>query len=179
MTFLDKLTPDQRNLVIRLPYRIGVWVSQSDTSGGREADESERQALSNILHAFAEDLFGSEMLQYIMSETIRQKNDWPSWNVQVDLVPGECGDAITLVREFGEPKDVKAFKNHLMEIAGAVALAFHEEDSSRSFLAAIGLYVSHLFSRSGRKRRRFSDFLNVSTSESEALVAIADALEMS
>jgi hypothetical protein len=90
-------------------------------------------------------------------------------HVQVDLVPGECGDAITLVREFGEPKDVKALKNHLMEIAGAVALAFHEEDSSRSFLAALGLYVSHLFSSSGRKRRRFSDFLNVSTSESEAL----------
>lgn len=179
MTFLDKLTQDQRDLVIRLPYRIGLWVSQSDTAGGREAVESEGQALSNILHAFAEDVFGSETLQYVMSETIRQKNDWPSWSKQVDLVPGECGDAVTLMRQYGEPKDVKALKNHLMEIAGAVALAFREEDSSRSFFAALGLYVSHLFSSSGRKRRRFSDFLNVSTSESEALGAIVDALEMS
>lgn len=179
MTFLDKLTPDQRSLIIRLPYRIGLWVSQSDTSGGREAVESEGQALSNILHAFAEDVFGSETLQYIMSETIRQKSEWASWNTQVDLVPGECGDAITLMREFGEPKDVKALKNHLMEIAGAVALAFREEDSSRSFFAALSLYISHLFSGSGRKRRRFGDFLNISTSESEAVGAIADALEMS
>lgn len=179
MTFLDKLTPDQHALITRLPYRIGLWISQSDTAGGNEADESERQALSNILHAFAEDLFGSETLQYIMSETIRQKGNWPSWTRQVDLVPGECRDAVDLMRQYGEAKDVKAFKGHLMEIAGAVALAFREEVSRRTVFSALGLYVSHLFSGSGRKRRRFGDFLNVSTSEREALGAIAEALEMS
>lgn len=177
MTFLDKLTSDQRDLVIRLPYRIGLWVSQSDTSGGREASESELQALSNILHAFAEDVFGSETLQYIMSETLRHKGTWHSWNKQVDLVPGECRDAVDIMRQHGEAKDIKALKNHLMEIASAVAQAFREDDSRRPVFSALGLYVSHLFSR--KKKRRFGDFLNISTTEREALGAIADALEMS
>ncbi|MGB4106480.1 MAG: hypothetical protein WBK55_01635 [Alphaproteobacteria bacterium] len=179
MTFLEKFTQDQRDLMVRLPYRIGLWISQSDTAGGSEADERERQALSNILHAFAEDLFGSENLQYIMSETIRQKSNWPSWSKDVELVPGECADAITLMRDHGEPKDVKALKNHLMEIAEAVALAFHEEDSRTSVFSAVGLYVSHLFSKNKRRQRgrSFGEFLNVSTSEREALNVIVDALE--
>lgn len=176
MAFLEKLTQDQRDLMVRLPYRIGLWISQSDTAGGSEADEREGQALSNILHAFAEDLFGSETLQYIMSETIRQKNEWASWNKDVELVPGECRDAITLMREQGEPKDVKALKNHLMEIAEAVAQAFHEEDSRTSVFAALGPYVSHLFLK-GKRRRSLGDFMNVSTSEREALGTIIDALE--
>jgi hypothetical protein len=177
MSFLERLSPDHRQLIIRLPYRIGLWVSQSDTSGGAEADEREKQALSNILHAVTEDMFGAEAIQYIMSDTIRNKTEWPKWHANIDMVPTECRDAIDLMRQYAEPKDAKAFKNHLMEIAEAVALAFREEDGGTSVFQAFGMYVSYMFGPKKGRKRSFSEFQNISASERKALEAIADALE--
>jgi hypothetical protein len=176
MNFLDKLTPDHRQTIVRLPYRVGLWVSQSDISGGSEADEREKQALSNILHAVTEDMFGAEAIQYIMSETIRNKAEWPKWGSNIDMVPRECGDAIDLMRQYAEPKDAKAFKTHLMEIAEAVALAFREEGQSSMF-SAFGMYVSYMLAPKKGRTRSFKEFLNISASERKALEAIADALE--
>lgn len=177
MNFLEKLSPEHRQTIIRLPYRVGLWVSQSDSSGGSESNERELQALSNIIHAFAEELFGSENIQYIMSDTLRQKADWPNWGANLDMVPNECATAIDLLRQYGEDKDAKAFKNHLMEIAEAVAQAFREKESISVF-SAFGMYVQYLLSgtKAGRKKS-FNEFLNISASERKILSAIAEALE--
>ncbi len=178
MSFLEKLTETQHQTIIRLPYRIGLWVSQSDTSGGSDADDREKQALSNILHGFAEDVFGSETIQHIISATIRQKSEWSGWGINLELVPDDCRIAIEVLREHGDEKDANAFKRQLMEIAEAVALAFREHEQVSVF-AAFGMYVSYMFSgskKAGRKRT-FDEFLNISASERKTLSAISDALE--
>lgn len=178
MNFLDKLTPDHRQLFVRLPYRVGFWVSRSDRTGGGESQEQERQALSAILHGFAEDVFGAETIQVIISETIRQKDQWNSWGREIDLVTSECATAIDLMREYGEDKDVKAFRTQMMEIADAVAVAFREEKRVSVF-ALCGKYISFVFSGSSRSRKvqTFRDFVNISAQERKALKAIAVALE--
>ena len=178
MAFLEKLTSDHRQLMVRLPYRVGLWVSRSDSAGGGESDQRESQALSNILHAFAEDLFGSETVQQIISETINRKAEWPQWGGNLDMVPGECRDAVDLLRQHGEGKDARVLQNHLMEIAEAVALAFREDDSGVSAFAAFGMYVRYMFSGSKKGRKvSFAEFRNISANERKALDAIADALE--
>jgi len=178
MSFLDNLTLDHRQTLVRLPYRVGLWISQCDSVGGNTADERERQALYNILHGFAEDMFGAEAIQYIMSETIRQKADWENWGSNIDMVPNECRDAIDLLREHTDPKDAKAFKTHLMEIAEAVALAFRE-DESVSVFSMFGMYVNYVLApkEKGRRKKSFTEFLNISANERKALSTIAQALE--
>lgn len=178
MNFLEKLSADHREVLVRLPYRVGLWISQSDSKGGRDSDERERQALYNILHGFAEDMFGAEAIQYIMSETIKHKAEWINWGANIDLVPIECRDAIYLMREQADPKDAAAFKNHLMEIAEAVALAFREEGNSSVF-SMFGLYVSYVLSpkEKGRRAKSFSEYLNISPRERKALSALSQALE--
>ncbi len=178
MNFLDKLSADHREALVRLPYRVGLWISQSDSEGGRDSDERERQALYNILHGFAEDMFGAEAIQYIMSETIKHKADWVNWGGNIDLVPIECRDAIHLMREHAEAKDFAAFKTHLMEIAEAVALAFREEGKSSVF-SMFGMYVTYVLSpkEKGRRTKSFSEFLNISPRERKALSALSRALE--
>jgi hypothetical protein len=177
MNFLDKLTSTQRQVLVRLPYRVGLWISQSDSSGGPEADERERQTLYSLLHGFSEDMFGAEAIQYIMSETLRHKEEWPNWGDNIDMVPGECRDAIELMRENAESKDAKAFKTHLLEIAEAVAGAFREENISA--FSIVGTYVSYMFMsrKKGRRNKSFDEFLNISPRERKALSAITKALE--
>jgi hypothetical protein len=176
MNFLDTLTPDQRETIISLPYRVGLWVSDSDSSGGDEANTNEIQALSNILHGFNEDMFGSETMQYIMSETLAKRDHWPQWSKDVASVPQDCRLAIDILKEKASVKDVNAFRNHLMEIGEAVAMAFHEEGARSTFSA----YISYMFGKFRKNRASsigsFQDYLRISVNEHKALHALAGAL---
>lgn len=176
MSFLDTLSPDQRSIIVSLPYRVGLWVSESDTSGGDEANVHEIQALSNILHGFAEEMFGSETMQYIMSETLNKKDEWANWSKEIASVPQDCRFAIDVLKEKTSSKDVNAFRNHLMEIGEAVAMAFHE-GGGRSH---IGAYIAYTLGKFGKRRASsvasFQDYLRISVNEHKAMGALAGAL---
>ncbi len=182
MSFLEDLTLDQREMIVSLPYRAGLWVSYSDETGGGEADEREAQVLSNIIHAYAEDVFGAEVLQYIISETLLRKEEWKKWSQNISSVPKECAQALHILHEHLDEKDISAFKIQILEIGEAVALAFREEVPLESFADKFKLYKSYAaFSlknmRDKRRRKSFDEFLRISPSEREALSVLARALE--
>lgn len=177
MTFLDQLTEDQRNTIISLPYRVGLWVSDADKDGGVEATQHELQALSNIIHGFAEEMFGSETMQHIMSQTLAQKARWAEWKGNIKSVPEDCRIAVDIISEHTDPKDVAVFRMQLMEIGEAVAVAFHENDRSSRFTA----YIAYISSQFGKKAQRwrarsFNDFLRISINEHKALITLEKAL---
>ncbi len=177
MSFLDQLTADQRDIVVSLPYRVGLWVSDSDKSGGGDANLQEMQALSGIIHGFADEMFGSEVMQHIISETISKKARWGEWAKHVDDVPEDCRFAVDVLKEKTSSKDVNAFRNHLMEIGEAVAMAFHEEQGKGITFSAYITYMSgKLFGRRGRSAGSFSDYMRISVSEHRALGALAQSL---
>jgi hypothetical protein len=177
-TFLDRLTPDQRNTIVSLPYRVGLWVSDSDSSGGDEASRHERQVLSNIIHGFTEEMFGSEVMQHIMSATLAHKDQWPAWAAKISSVPEDCGISIKVMRDYAEPKDITVFCNHLMEIGEAVAMAFRED---MAFGALVRARLSYILSKFKKKpgrlhNRSFQDYVRISGSEHKALATLAKAL---
>ena len=178
MSILERLTPDQKNTLVSLPYRAGLWISQSDSSGGEEAEREELQALSNIIHAFAEEMFGSENMQRIISATLTNKDQWPRWAENVKSVPTDCRLAIDVIAEYGDPKDVNVFRTHIMEIAEAVALAFQESYPE----SLIGRLKAYLAWRSSLRKKiisvqSFEEFLRISDSERNALYTLAQALK--
>ena len=178
MDFFSRLTAHQADTVIRLPYRVGLWVSRSDRTGGTEANLKELEALSAILHGFAEETFGAEIVQHIISATIRKKDEWLDWRERLETVPGECRDAMDILREHASVKDAAAFRNHIMEIAEAVAIAFREESGGGSMFGAAIRYLGYvLFGKSGNRAVSFREFANISADERKALAAIAQALE--
>lgn len=180
MNFLDKINANHKDMIVRLPYRVGLWVSRSDVSGGPESEAHELQALSNIIHGFSEEVFGSETIQYIMHETIKRKNEWERWGDGLERVPDDCRKAIDVMREFADEKDANAFKVRLLEIGEAVALAFREDDVDKpvSKFSALGRYAIYKLTAKGKnKAQSFEEFLNVSAGERKALEAISDALE--
>ena len=180
MDVLEKLSPEQRKLVISLPYRVGLWVSQSDDTGGEEAADKELTALSNILQGFSAQVFGSELLQYIMDETTRHQENWPNWAQNVENVPEECKQALDALREHVDEKDVNAYSQRLIEIGEAVALAFreYEDQSLGDQLKIYGSYiVTKIRSRLTKQpSKSFEQFLNISISERKALAKLATAL---
>jgi hypothetical protein len=181
MSFLDQLTPDQRESMISLPYRVGLYVSQSDKSGGDESNEKEAQALSNILQGYAQEVFGAETVQYVISETVSRQRDWDDWSDDVDKVEGDCHRAIDILSELVDEKEVSAFKQHLIEIGESVALAFREYDESLPFLTKLRIYYHYYRGKSQAAKRKenyksFDEFLNISLDERKALNIIAGAL---
>ena len=109
MSFLETLTNAEKDTLVSLPYRAGLWVSQSDDAGGAESSALELQTLSNIINGFARDIFGAEMMQHVMAETLAQQERWPEWALKMDSVVDDCGRAVDLVRTHGDAKDVNAF----------------------------------------------------------------------
>ena len=60
---LSQLTDEEREAVVALPYRVGLYVSFSDLSGGWNAQEQELEMLTSILREFSEDFCKGEFSQ--------------------------------------------------------------------------------------------------------------------
>lgn len=180
MTFLDDLQPEQRELIASLPYRVGVWISQSDKSGGEEADGEEIKALANIIDGFTRDVFGSEVVQHIMLETVSRKDKWSEWVTKTDSIDTDCQQAIDILNECVDEKEVNAFRQRLFEIAEAVALAFREYEhlDFATKMRVYLLYYTEKF-KAARKDLPFKSldqFLNISMEERKALGRLAHVL---
>lgn len=180
MTFLQQLPNDDRELVISLPYRVGVWLSHVDDHGGHEADDEEKKALAGIIDGFTRDVFGSEVVQYIMMETLEKKDHWEAWANNTDDIHKDCQRAIDILNEVVEEKEVSAFKRRLIEIAEAVALAFREYDSL-DFMTKMKVYLLYYKEKYKANKRQQSfksidQFLNISLKERQALYHLADTL---
>jgi len=130
MTILSKLKIDEKDIVVRLPYRAGLWISQSDETGGTAADDAEMTALNNIMEGFTSEIFGSEDVQHIMAETMKERQRWPEWGADLQDVPDEAMQAVDILALHCDPKELSAFKHRLYEIGEAVAMAFCEVDEA-------------------------------------------------
>ena len=181
MSFMDQFMPEERTLLVSLPYRIGLYVSKSDREGGEESEKAEMEALSNIITAYSQEVFGAETVQYIISETVNRRQEWPQWSGDLDNVEAECHRAVDVLSNVVEVKEVSGFKRSLMEIGEAVALAFREYDESTSIIDKIKIYFAYMQSRSkaakmGIVGKEWDQFINISLEEREALQKVAQAL---
>lgn len=183
MTTLDELMPEERSLITALPYRVGLWISRVDSTGGDEAADQELTALSNIIHGFAHDVFGSEFVQHVMIETLARKGEWAAWDHDLETIPAECVQALEILRPHIDEKELKTYAARLMEIAEAVALAFREYESMEKFSDKLDVYLAYWTAKlksmlAKKPLRSFDQFLSISMSERKALMRIADSLNM-
>lgn len=181
MNFLEQLSPDHRTLLVSLPFRVGLRISQSDDSGGDSSDEAEMQALSSLITAYSQEVFGAETVQYVIGETVLRKNEWGKWSENLGAVEEECYQAVDILSSCVDDKEVSAFKNHLLEIGESVALAFREYGESTPLLDKVKMYLVYFngkmkASKQGKPYKDWEQFLNISLQERKALSGIARAL---
>ena len=168
---------DDQVILVSLPYRVGLYLSFSDTSGGFEAQEAEMQSLSNILREFAEDFCKSEFSQKVLMESLRQRPQWPSWSNNIESVPEEARRITDLLEVHFDDRSLRAFKEVLVEIALAVAMAFREntvEVKKPPMWPALGDMLAKLLGM-GAKHYTLSH-MNISRNERVALDRLCAAM---
>ncbi len=181
MSFLDQLPEDQRTLLVGLPYRVGLFVSRSDNTGGDDSDAAEMKALDDLITGYSQEVFGAETVQYIVGETVNRKSEWSGWSDNLSNIENECHKAIDILSINVDEKEVNAFKNHLIEIGESVALAFREYNKSTSLIDKIKLRLFYIKGKNqahklGAPYKNWDQFINISLDERKALRSIATAL---
>ncbi len=183
MAYLDHFSAEQRDLLIRLPYRAGLWISSSDTTGGDESEAAERQALAAIVRGFTEDFLKSEFVEEIMRATVQHMDEWDQWAANPENVPEEVRRGIEIAALYIDYKQMHALKQSLNDVAMTVAMAYREFDETTPFAAQMRIYSKYWleYARSYVKKTRppiMDHYLNISAAEHKALDALNAALRL-
>lgn len=180
MAFLEQFSAAEQGLLVALPYRVGLWISQSDASGGAMADARERAALARIIAGHARSNFNSPFVHEIMQSCYEMRGDWPRWRDNIDRVPGECQQAVAALEGRLNGRDLIAYRQSIMTIAAAIAKAFREPVEGRGGI--IGQYfrigVDSVIGLIRREKYVSAELLNISIKEDAALGTLAEALRM-
>ena len=181
MNFLETLPAEKRTLLVSLPYRVGLFISHSDQTGGGASDAAEMEALSGIITGYYQEIFGAETVQYIIGETVSRRAEWDGWSENLDNIDEECRRAAEILSGAVDEKEFSAFKHHLIEIGESVALAFREYGRETPLGDKIKMYLYYLKGKiralmRGQPYKDWGQFINISMDERKALRRIARAL---
>lgn len=181
MSVLEKFEKTELDFLVALPYRTGLWVSVCDDAGGHEADEAELQVLEGIIYGFATDFCKSEVTEALMKQTVARRDQWDGWAKNIENVPAECRRGVEILACHVDHKNVTAFKENLMEIAFAVAMAYREFDDDVPLVEKITMYWHFISDRvtaffRHRAPKTHDEIFNISRAERLALTELSDAL---
>ena len=180
MAFLEEFSQEDRLRLIALPYRVGLWVSTSDSAGGHDADQQEIDALEITITRIAQGMFESAFVHEIIAETVLNKSQWPEWMGNTDAVPQECLAAIKSLQGKMPQRDVDAYRHILMQVGLEVARAFREYDQNpplgARLLRGFSMIIDRLFGIIQGEKFVSEDILNISYEEDRALNQLAQTL---
>ncbi len=169
---LENLSDELREAVIKLPYRVGYFISAADRTGGAQADQTELESLEHLLTFYAEDAVKGEFSQSVMAETVRRKVFWPSWRTDIAKTPRDVRDVLTDLEIRVDEKNLRAFKYNLYELAQTVAESFSETQHQKTQSILMSWLHRALGVRPATQQ-------NISDIEQRALKDIEDALSIS
>lgn len=175
----SQLSPVDEKSLIALPYRIGLYVSFSDVTGGWEAQETEMKSLTSILQQFSQDFYKTEFTQKVLMDTLQARSNWPSWSKDIDAVPAEGVAMMKILKPLLMPDELHAFKTVLMDIAMTVAMAFRENAQQEDGGARPLPVVRDILSRMMHMGPAVDpmDHINISDDEKSALRALFAAMD--
>ncbi len=181
MAFLEQFSKDQRDLIVSIPYRAGLYVSSVDNTGGAKAGHDELDALESIIAEKGRGMFESAFVHEVMAETCTRQTDWKKWAETVDTVLEDCTKSVGIIQGKLADKDLDAYRMNVMAIGLAVAKAFREVDANSSFMDKMAMELRLWRDGALRilRREKYWDpasVLNVSASEDAALDKLSKAL---
>lgn len=172
VSMIDQFPPDIYKTIVALPYRVGLYISMSDRTGGSVSEDRELAALENIVTFFVEDALKSEFAQTVMLSTLQHKAHWADWRENIDDVLNETVEILGYLEDRIDGRNLTAFRNNLLEIAITVANAYRETQATRSFTARLKDLLTKRHTRSDVNHAH----MNISQAEKDALNLLADSL---
>ncbi len=180
MAFLEGFTDEERDLLVSVPYRAGLWLSQADGTGNPGASADERHALEGVIAQQARGMFYSAFVHEVMSDLWSRRLAWDDWSKDLARVPEDCMKAAHLLAQKMARRDLDAYRATIMTIATEVAKAFRESPAGNGAGAELIVHVKLWLGRMGSFLRGEPydplAIANISKIEDKALSRLADAL---
>lgn len=179
MTHLSEFSGQESELLMSLPYKVGMYISYADDEDGEHDDVAEQKALKHCLKAIIPLYDEKPFVQDILKKSMSFQSEWERWGTQAFHAPREAEKAITLLRSKASLNELKSFRAALMEIATTVAQAhgefssFDEEEQESGFSALVGKIVGGF---SGLSKDDDNHPMNISASEDSAIQTLKEAL---
>ena len=129
MANLSNFTPEERELIVSIPFRVGMWISDSDDNEKSKMDDKrERQALELTISKMAKAHRKMPFAAEIMRDVQANKNKWPAWEQKAaeNDVLQDIQKAIAICRDKTSKKEVSQFKQTVWNIGMIVAQAYGE-----------------------------------------------------
>lgn len=163
-------------LLVSMPYRIGLWISQVDDDEATERDdEREQRALEAALTTIAKNK-KQPFVASIVRETLTYKNMWAEWGAQPGPLLDDVRQTMRMVEERMAVDNIENFRKGMLYIARAVALAYgeFEEAATQEKPSFFGVLMTKI---SDRVHVLPTDPNNISEAEEEALKKLREALQ--
>ncbi|HPF79198.1 MAG TPA: hypothetical protein PLF01_07910, partial [Alphaproteobacteria bacterium] len=150
MTKLSDFSSEERALIVSLPYRVGIWISNCDDNEktGRD-DKQERKVLELAISRMAKAHRKMPFAAEIMYQVETAKNHWRSWEQagEEKQVLQDLAKALEICGRSLSKKEMSQYKQAVWNIAMAVAQAFGEhvdpdnEMHVNNFFSWLGSFV--------------------------------------
>ncbi len=178
MTNLSKLSKEERALIISLPYRVGIWISNADDNEKTTVDDKqERKVLELVISKMATAHRKMPFAAEIMRQVETAKTYWESWEQQAEEknVLQDVQKSIEMVGAKLSKAELTQYKQAVWNIGISVAQAYGEQiDPDHE------MHVDHFFKWLGSfisapSLRKMPE--NMSMSEKTALKKLRAALK--
>ena len=181
MTTLSSFTPEEADLIVSLPYRVGMHVSYSEDEGGELDDTLEMKALEGALRKAVQSENDS-LAKEVAQATLEEKDKWEAWSQGVFNIEPLCEKAVMTLKAHASDDEVKDYIRLCLKVAGGVAQAYGEfgeddqdEEESSGIVGKIMGEISKVLP--GIKGQEAHHPMNVSAAEDSAIERIGAAMK--
>src|SRR5688572_10763054 len=177
MSFFDDFLEEELDLIISLPYRVGVWMAHVDDVETDRDDHMEIRALESILKAISKADKTAPFVAAVVEQTLTFRYVWDEWAA----LPGFERDvtrAARMVEERMPEGTGRNYRRALWLIALTVARAWGEFKGSEDDLSdemVLGGVINRLMDRLHDADEGAPE--NISPAEAEALRTLRAALQ--
>lgn len=164
-------------LLVSLPYRVGLWMSQVDDDASTERDDVREQlAMEAIMKRMEADKKQTPFVAAVVKETLTYKEMWPEWGQNLDTLMQDIEHAKRLIDDRLPTDNAANYRKALIDVASAVAFAYGEFEEAES--AEKPSFFGNLMNKISDKINVLSeDPDNMSPAEQEALKKLRKALQ--
>jgi hypothetical protein len=175
MSQLAAFTPEDAELLISLPYRVGINVSHTEDEEGEVDDEREMEALEACIKQIARLHEASPLVSEVAREILRRKDHWMRWSQGAFNVAPDCEKALRVLKPVVSAQEFKSYKKMLIEVASSVAQAYGEFGEVREKKGFFGRVMEKVVGSFANDDKNHP--MNVSAAEDTAIGLIQAALK--